>query len=134
MLIYAQQKRILRNAIDRLSIIWKSNLSNKIKNTYFFKAVSVSILLYGCTIWMLIKCIEKKLDRINVKMLQAILNKSWRQHPRHNSCTATYIPSQKLSKCCIVTIQLYKYTGAAKYETLTTLRCSSTKRILTSWL
>ena len=27
-----------------------------------------------------------------------------------------------------------KYTGAGKYETLTTLRCSGTKRLLTSWL
>ena len=35
-------------AIDRLSIIWKSNLSDKIKRN-FFQAVVVSILLYGCT-------------------------------------------------------------------------------------
>ena len=34
----------------------------------------------------------------------------------------------------IVTIQLYKYTDAGKYETLTTLCCSGTKRLLTSWL
>ena len=27
-----------------------------------------------------------------------------------------------------------KYTGAGKYETLTTLRCSGKKRLLTSWL
>ena len=36
------------NAIFRLSIIWKSNLSNKIKWN-FFKAVAVSKVLYGCT-------------------------------------------------------------------------------------
>ena len=46
------------NAIDRLSIIWKFYLSNKIKWD-FYQAVIVSILLYGHTIWMLTKWIEK---------------------------------------------------------------------------
>ena len=35
-------------AIDRLSVIWKSDLSDKIKHS-FFQAVVGSILLYGCT-------------------------------------------------------------------------------------
>ena len=42
-----------------LLIIWKSNLSSKIKQD-FFQAVAVSILLYGCTTWTLTKCMEKK--------------------------------------------------------------------------
>ena len=37
-------------------------------------------LLYGCTTWMLTKRLEKKLDGNYTRMLQAILNKSWRQH------------------------------------------------------
>ena len=37
-------------AIDRLSIIWKSDLTDKMKRS-FFQAVVVSILLYGCTTW-----------------------------------------------------------------------------------
>ena len=41
----------------------------------------MSILLYGCTTWMLTKRIEKKLDSNCKRMLQAILNKSWKQHP-----------------------------------------------------
>ena len=41
----------------------------------------MSILLYGCTTWMLTKRIEKKLDSNCTRMLQAILNKSWNQHP-----------------------------------------------------
>ena len=40
-------------AIDRLSIVWKSNLTDKMKRS-FFQAAVVSILLYGCTIWTLI--------------------------------------------------------------------------------
>ena len=47
----------------------------------FFQAVVMSILLYGCATWMLTKCMEKKLDANYTKMLWAILNKSWRQHP-----------------------------------------------------
>ena len=44
----------------------------------------MSILLYGCTTWTLTKRLEKKLDGNYTRMLRAILNKSWRQHPtRH---------------------------------------------------
>ena len=67
-------------AIDRLSIIWKSNLSDKIKRC-FFQAAVISILLYGCITWMLTKHMERKLDGNCSKMLQSVLNKSWKQHP-----------------------------------------------------
>ena len=50
----------------------------------FFQAAATSILLYGCTTWTLTKRLEKKLDGNYTRMLRAILNKSWRQHPtRH---------------------------------------------------
>ena len=39
------------------------------------------MLLYGCTIWTLTNRMKKKLDGIYKRMLQAILNKSWKQHP-----------------------------------------------------
>ena len=67
-------------AINRLSVIWKSDLTNKMKRS-FFQAVIVSILLYGYTTWTLTKRLEKKLDSNYTRMLRAILNKSWRQHP-----------------------------------------------------
>ena len=60
-------------AIDKLSIIWKSNLTNKMKHS-FFQAAVVSILLHGCTTWTLTKRLEKKLDSNYTRMLQAILN------------------------------------------------------------
>ena len=63
-------------AIERLLTIWKADLTDKIKCS-FFQAAVVSILLYR---WMLTKHIEKKLDDNYTWMLQAILNKSWRQH------------------------------------------------------
>ena len=65
------------------AIIWKSDLTDKIKRS-FFQAAVVSILLYGCTTWTLTKWLEKKLGDNYTRMLRAILNKSWRQHPtRH---------------------------------------------------
>ena len=66
-------------AIDRLSVIWKSDLTDKMKRN-FFQAMVVSILLYGCTTWTLTKCLEKKLDGNYTRMLRAILNKYWRPH------------------------------------------------------
>ena len=70
-------------AIDKLSIIWKSDLTDKIKRSLFQAAV-VSILLYGYTTWTLTKRLKKKLDGNYTRMLRAILNKSWRQYPtRH---------------------------------------------------
>ena len=70
-------------AINRLSIIWKSDLTDKMKRS-FFQAAVASILLYGCTTWTLTKWLGKKLDGNYTRMLRATLNKSWRQHPtRH---------------------------------------------------
>ena len=70
-------------AINRLSIIWKSDLTDKMKRS-FFQAPVTSILLYGCTTWTLTKRLEKKLDGNYTRMLRAILNKSWQQDPtRH---------------------------------------------------
>ena len=67
-------------AIDRLSVVWKSDLTDKVKRSFFLAAV-VSILQYGCTTWTLTKCMEKKLDGNYTRMLRAIMNKSRRQHP-----------------------------------------------------
>ena len=62
---------------------WKSDLTDKMKCS-FFQAAVVSILLYGCTTWTLTIWLKKKLDGNYTRMLQAILNKSWWQHPtRH---------------------------------------------------
>ena len=81
-------------AIDRLSIIWKSDLTDKMKRS-FFQAVVVSILLYGCTTWTLTKRLEKKLDGNYTRMLRAILNKSWRQHPTKHQLYGHLLPITK---------------------------------------
>ena len=81
-------------AIDRLSIIWKSDLTDKMKRS-FFQAAVVSILLYGCTTWTLTKRLEKKLDDNYTRMLRAILNKSWRQHPIRHQLYSHLPPNTK---------------------------------------
>ena len=60
-----------------LSTHWEKILSEKSS----FQAVVGSILLYGCTTWRLTKRFEKKADGNCRRMLQAILNKSSKQHP-----------------------------------------------------
>ena len=70
-------------AINRLSIIWKSDLTDKMKRS-FFQAAVTSILLYGCTTWTLASSPAVLLDGNYTRMLRAILNKFWWQHPtRH---------------------------------------------------
>ena len=82
-------------AIDRLSVIWKSDLIDKMKRS-FFQAAIVSILLYRCITGMLTKCIEKKLDGNYTRMLWTLLNKSWRQHPTKQQLYGHLPPSRKL--------------------------------------
>ena len=67
-------------AIDWLSVIWKSDLTDKMKRS-FSQAAILSILLYGCTTWTLTKRMAKKLDGNYTRMLRANLNKSSRQRP-----------------------------------------------------
>ena len=75
-------------------IIWKSDLTDKMKRS-FFQAAVLSILLYGCTTWTLTKQLEKKLDGNYTRMLRAILNKSWRQHPTKHQLYGQLPPIMK---------------------------------------
>ena len=63
-----------------MNVIWKSNLTDKLKRNFFriFAAVE-SVLMYGSITWTLISSLEKKLDDAYIRMLRAALNKSWRQ-------------------------------------------------------
>ena len=92
-------------AIDKLSIIWKSDLTDKMK-CGFFQAAFVSILLYGCSTWTLTKRLEKKLDGNYTRMLRAILNKSWQQHPTRHQLYGYLPPITKTIK-----VRRTTYTG-----------------------
>ena len=75
----------------------------------FLQADVAPILLSGCTTWTLTKRLEKKLDGNYTRMLRAILNKSWRQHPtRHQlyghlpplTKTIQVRPTRHAGHCC----------------------------------
>ena len=57
----------------------ENDLSDKIKREVV-QAIAVSILQNDCTIWILPKHLNKKLNDNNVRMLWAILNKYLEQH------------------------------------------------------
>ena len=84
-------------AIDKLSIIWKSDLTDKMKRS-FSQAAVVSILLYGCITWTLTKRLEKKLDSNYTRMLRAISNKSRRQHSTKHQLYDHLSPITKMIK------------------------------------
>ena len=87
----------MKMAINNLSVIWKSDLTDKMKYS-FFKAAVVLILLYGCTTCTLTKRLEKKLEGNYTRMLPAILNKSWRQHPTKHQLYGHLPPIMKTIK------------------------------------
>ena len=78
-------------ANDSKSVIWKSDLTDKRKRS-FFQAVD------GCTTWTLTKRMEKKNLRATT---QKCGEQYWKspggRTPQSKSCTATYHPSRKLS-------------------------------------
>ena len=89
----------------RLLVTWKSDLTDKIEHSFFQEAI-MSILLYGCTTWTLTKHMEKKFDGNYIRMLRAILNKSWRQHPIKQQLYS-HLPPIKKS----IQVRRTKHTG-----------------------
>ena len=83
-------------AIDKLSVIWKSDLTDKMKRS-FFQAAIVSILLYGCTTWILTKRLEKKLDGNYTRIREQYWTNPGGNTPQSTNYTATYLSSRKLS-------------------------------------
>ena len=91
-----------------LSIGYRSYRSQTrpIKKKQFLPSSIVSILLYGCTTWTLTRRMEKKLDGNYSRMLRAILNNSWRQHPTKQQPYGHLPPVRKTSK-----IRRTRHTG-----------------------
>ena len=82
-------------AINRLSVIWKSDLTDKMKCS-FFQAAIMSILIYGWVIWTLTKRMEKNLMVTTQECCAAILNRSWRQHPTKQKLYGHLTPITKI--------------------------------------
>ena len=82
---------------DRLSVKWKSNLTDKMKRSFFQPAIEL-ILLYGCTTWTLTKPMEKNIDSSYTRMLRAILNGSCCQKPTKQQLYGLQPPILKTMK------------------------------------
>ena len=95
-------------ALNKEIKTWKSNLTDKMKRS-FFQAAVVSILQYGCTTWTQTKRLEKKLDGNYTGMLRAILNKSWRQHPTKHQLYGHLPPIMKT-----IQVRRTRHTGQEK--------------------
>ena len=63
-----------------------------LKKWEFLQAVTMSIIVYGCTPWVWTKCLEKKPDGNYARMLHAILNTSWKQHPTKQQLHGHLLP------------------------------------------
>ena len=63
----------VRTAINWISVIWNSDLSNEIKRIFFLAAV-VSVLLYGYNTWRWLSARRKSLTAI-AQMQRAIIKK-----------------------------------------------------------
>ena len=63
-------------------------------------------IVYGCTTWTLTKRLEKKLDGNYTRMLRAILNKSWWQHPTKHQLYSHLPPITKT-----IQVRLTRHTG-----------------------
>ena len=61
----------------------------------FLQAAIVSILLNGCTTRTLTKRMEKKLEGNYIRMLRAILNRSWWQHSTKHQLYGHLPPTTK---------------------------------------
>ena len=81
-------------AINRLSVISNSDLTDKMKRS-LFQAAIVSILLYGCTTWKLNKRLEKRIDSDYTRMLRALMNRSWSQQPTKQQLYGHLPPTMK---------------------------------------
>ena len=84
------QVHVISKSLDsyrsyRSQMIDKMQFKKKKKNP---QAVVMSILLYGCTTWMLTKRMEKKLDGNYTRMLYWTSPEG--NTPQNCSCTATY--------------------------------------------
>ena len=84
-------------AINRLSIIWKSDLTDKMKRS-FFQAAVTSILQYGCTTWTLINGWRRNWMAITQECCVQSWTSPGSNTPQDTNCTATCPLSRKLFK------------------------------------
>lgn len=79
------------SALKGLTVVWKSNLKEDIKKS-FFRSTVESVLLYGSSTWTLTKNLENTLNGAYTKMLRAVLNVSWKDHVTNKELYGKLLP------------------------------------------
>ena len=74
------RKALAWKACNKMRTLWKSNLSNATKIS-FFRAAIESILLYGSEGWTLTEALEARLDGCYTRLLMVVQDLSWKDHP-----------------------------------------------------
>ncbi|KAI8487879.1 hypothetical protein Bbelb_343270 [Branchiostoma belcheri] len=71
---------VATSAFSRLSRLWKTNnISFSVKHK-LYKALVVTILLYGCETWTLLAQTERKIQSFETKCLRRLLQISYKEH------------------------------------------------------
>ena len=102
-------------AIDRLSIIWKSDLTDKMKRSFFQTAV-VSILLYGCTSMDAYEAAGEEAGRKLHKNVESSIKQVLATTPHETPTIRTLAPHHK---------KLYKFDEPDTRDTAGEARTSS---------
>ena len=74
------RKALAWKACNKMRLLWKSNLPDLLKIS-FFRAAVESILLYGSEGWTLTERLEARLDGCYTRLLMMVQNLNWRDHP-----------------------------------------------------
>ena len=72
------RKALAWSGCNKLTKIWQSKISRKIKERLFIATVE-AILLYGCESWAIDKTFEKQLNGCYTRMLRTAFNVSWKE-------------------------------------------------------
>ena len=73
------RKALAWTALNVMKSVWKSNLSLRIKVS-FFEALVESELLYDYESWTLKETLRKSLNGCYIRMLRVVLNVNWSEH------------------------------------------------------
>ena len=66
-------------ALNALSKVWLSPITKETK-IRVFKALTKSILIYGCDSWTLTKSLTKNINGTNTQILRKVQNIFWKAH------------------------------------------------------
>ena len=87
----------IQTVYNEFGFYWVAQVGYNIRSVFKWSCHRVDTSMW-IHIWILTKCMEKKLDSNYISMLLAVLNKSWREHPRKQLLNGHQPPMTKSIK------------------------------------